>query len=141
MMNLPLAVLLDVILVVARGRIRPLELLSVDLVHRRHEVPDAVCPIPIDLDQRVGNDVLCTDDCFRDPGEKLAETQPFPSKPAPYGMQGLTYDDLVDFTPAMREAAIEAINGVMIPTCAMIMAVGGKCRLKTPKGPERDSMR
>jgi quinoprotein glucose dehydrogenase len=44
------------------------------------------------------------------PGEKLSETQPFPTKPAAYGMQGLTYDDLVDYTPAMREAAIEALK-------------------------------
>ncbi len=44
------------------------------------------------------------------PGEKLAATQPFPTKPAAYGMQGLTYDDLVDYTPAMREAAIEALK-------------------------------
>jgi len=44
------------------------------------------------------------------PGEKLAETQPFPTKPAPYGMQGLTHDDLVDFTPTLREQAIEALS-------------------------------
>jgi quinoprotein glucose dehydrogenase len=44
------------------------------------------------------------------PGEKLSETQPFPTKPAAYGMQGLTYDDLVDFTPALREEAIEALK-------------------------------
>lgn len=44
------------------------------------------------------------------PGEKLAETQPFPTKPAPYGMQGLTHDDLVDFTPELRAGAIEALK-------------------------------
>jgi quinoprotein glucose dehydrogenase len=44
------------------------------------------------------------------PGEQLAATQPFPTKPAAYGMQGLTYDDLVDYTPAMREGAIEALK-------------------------------
>ena len=44
------------------------------------------------------------------PGEKLASTQPFTTKPAPYGMQGLTYDDLVDFTPELREQAIEALK-------------------------------
>ena len=44
------------------------------------------------------------------PGEKLAATQPFPTKPAAYGMQGLTYDDLVDFTPELREQAIEALK-------------------------------
>ena len=44
------------------------------------------------------------------PGEQLSPTQPFPTKPAPYGMQGLTYDDLMDFTPSLRERAIEALK-------------------------------
>ena len=44
------------------------------------------------------------------PGEQLSPTQPFPTKPAPYGMQGLTYDDLLDFTPELRERAIEALK-------------------------------
>ncbi len=43
-------------------------------------------------------------------GEKLSATQPFPTRPAPYGMQGLTYDDLIDFTPTLRERAIEALK-------------------------------
>ena len=33
---------------------------------------DAVCPIPIDLDQRVGNDVLCPGDHFRESGKELS---------------------------------------------------------------------
>lgn len=45
----------------------------------------------------------------RIPGEKLAATQPFPTKPAAYDMQGLTHDDLVDYTPELRRMAIEAI--------------------------------
>ena len=44
------------------------------------------------------------------PGEKMAATQPFPTKPAPYDMQGLTHDDLIDFTPELREKAIKAIS-------------------------------
>ena len=43
------------------------------------------------------------------PGEVLAATQPFPTKPAPYDMQGLTHDDLIDYTPELRQQAIEAI--------------------------------
>ncbi|MCZ6619624.1 MAG: PQQ-binding-like beta-propeller repeat protein [Gammaproteobacteria bacterium] len=43
------------------------------------------------------------------PGEKLAETQPFPTKPAPYDGQGLTHDDLIDFTPRLRQEAIEIL--------------------------------
>jgi len=44
------------------------------------------------------------------PGEVLSATQPYPTKPARYGMQGLTYDDLIDFTPELRERAIEALK-------------------------------
>ncbi len=44
------------------------------------------------------------------PGEKLAQTQPFPTKPAPFGLQGLTHDDLIDFTPELRAQAIEALR-------------------------------
>lgn len=44
------------------------------------------------------------------PGEKLAATQPFPTKPAPYDMQGLTHDDLIDFTPELRAQAIKAVS-------------------------------
>ena len=44
------------------------------------------------------------------PGEKLSETQPFPTKPAAYGMQGLTEDDLIDYTPELRAAAIDILK-------------------------------
>ena len=41
------------------------------------------------------------------PGEKTSPTQPFPTKPAAYEMQGITEDDLIDFTPELRAAALE----------------------------------
>ena len=44
------------------------------------------------------------------PGEKLSPTQPFPTKPAAYEMQGVTEDYLIDFTPAMRAQAIELMK-------------------------------
>ncbi|MEL7043640.1 MAG: PQQ-binding-like beta-propeller repeat protein [Pseudomonadota bacterium] len=44
------------------------------------------------------------------PGEKLSPTQPFPTKPAPFDLQGLTHDDLIDFTPELRERAIEILS-------------------------------
>jgi quinoprotein glucose dehydrogenase len=44
------------------------------------------------------------------PGEKMAKTQPFPTKPKAYDMQGLTFDDLIDFTPELREKAIKAVS-------------------------------
>ncbi len=43
------------------------------------------------------------------PGEKLATTQPFPTKPAAFDLQGLSIDDLVDFTPELRQEAIAAL--------------------------------
>jgi quinoprotein glucose dehydrogenase len=44
------------------------------------------------------------------PGESLSPTQPFPTKPAAYEMQGVTEDDLIDFTPEMRAQAIELMK-------------------------------
>ena len=35
-------------------------------------------------------------------GEVLSPTQPFPTKPPPFEYQGVTIDDLVDFTPEIR---------------------------------------
>ena len=50
------------------------------------------------------------------PGEWYAATQPFPTKPAPYDRQGVTVDDLIDFTPELREAALEAIKPFRLGT-------------------------
>jgi quinoprotein glucose dehydrogenase len=41
------------------------------------------------------------------PGEKTSPTQPFPTKPAPFDRQGVSIDDLIDFTPELRAQAIE----------------------------------
>jgi quinoprotein glucose dehydrogenase len=41
------------------------------------------------------------------PGEKLAATQPHPTKPAPYDLQGRTEDHLVDYTPEIKRLAVE----------------------------------
>jgi quinoprotein glucose dehydrogenase len=40
------------------------------------------------------------------PGERTSPTQPFPTKPAPFDRHGLTTDDLIDFTPALRSEAL-----------------------------------
>ncbi len=39
------------------------------------------------------------------PGEWYSPTQPFPTKPRPYDRQGVTIDDLIDFTPELRAEA------------------------------------
>ena len=38
-------------------------------------------------------------------GERTSPTQPFPTKTAPYERQGATEDNLIDFTPELREEA------------------------------------
>ena len=45
------------------------------------------------------------------PGEVLSATQPFPTRPVPFDYQGVTIDDLVDFTPEIRAMAREAVDG------------------------------
>ncbi|MDE3154528.1 MAG: PQQ-binding-like beta-propeller repeat protein [Acidobacteriota bacterium] len=44
------------------------------------------------------------------PGEWYSPTQPIPSKPAPYARNGFTKDDLIDFTPALHEKALEMVK-------------------------------
>ena len=44
------------------------------------------------------------------PGEAPAQSQPVPSKPKPFAKQGFGFNDLVDFTPAIKAAALDAIK-------------------------------
>jgi len=44
------------------------------------------------------------------PKEWTAKTQPFPNKPPGFDQQGVTHDDLIDFTPALRAEAIKALE-------------------------------
>ncbi|MDA2939235.1 PQQ-binding-like beta-propeller repeat protein [Acidobacteria bacterium AH-259-A15] len=48
------------------------------------------------------------------PGEKTWPTQPFVTKPPAFEMQGLTKDDLIDFTPKLREQALEIVSQVRL---------------------------
>jgi quinoprotein glucose dehydrogenase len=41
------------------------------------------------------------------PGERTSPTQPFPTKPPPFDRQGVTIDDLIDFTPELRAEAVQ----------------------------------
>jgi quinoprotein glucose dehydrogenase len=41
------------------------------------------------------------------PGEWYSPTQPFPTRPPAYDRQGVTEDDLIDFTPELRARALE----------------------------------
>ncbi len=47
-------------------------------------------------------------------GEVPSRTQPFPTKPAPFEYQGTSIDDLVDFTPEVRQMALAAVDGLRL---------------------------
>lgn len=44
------------------------------------------------------------------PGEKSSPTQPFPTKPPPFERQGISLDDLIDFTPELRAEALAIVK-------------------------------
>jgi|SRR5215469_7832836 len=44
------------------------------------------------------------------PGEKTSATQPFPSKPPAFDRQGVSTDDLIDFTPELHKAALDLVT-------------------------------
>ena len=44
------------------------------------------------------------------PGEWYSPTQPFPTKPPAYDQQGVTIEDLIDFTPELRAEAIAMLD-------------------------------
>ncbi len=44
------------------------------------------------------------------PAEITSATQPFPSKPPAFDRQGVTLDDLIDFTPALKAQAVEMVK-------------------------------
>ena len=72
------------------------------------------------------------------PGEWYSPTQPFPTKPAAFDRQGFTEADLIDFTPELRAAALEAIQGfrlsenVYTPSSLASAADGTKGVLSLP---------
>jgi quinoprotein glucose dehydrogenase len=44
------------------------------------------------------------------PGERVSLTQPFPTKPAPFDLQGVSADDVIAFTPELRAEALEILE-------------------------------
>jgi len=44
------------------------------------------------------------------PGEWYSPTQPFPTRPRPYDLQGVVEDALIDFTPELRRQAVETMK-------------------------------
>ncbi len=43
------------------------------------------------------------------PGERSAATQPIPTKPAGFDRQGVSLNDLIDFTPELHDEAVKAV--------------------------------
>ena len=62
------------------------------------------------LDRRTGEPVWPVEDreVPQSEIEQGAATQPFPAKPPPFELQGVTEDDLIDFTPELRARALAA---------------------------------
>jgi len=48
------------------------------------------------------------------PGEWTAPTQPFPTRPPAFARQGVSEDDLIDFTPELRAEALEVAKTVRL---------------------------
>ena len=44
------------------------------------------------------------------PGERYSPTQPFVTKPPPFERQGVSIDDLIDFTPELRAEAVKLVS-------------------------------
>ena len=44
------------------------------------------------------------------PGERVSRVQPFPTKPTPPGFLGLPEEELIDFTPELRQEALEILE-------------------------------
>jgi glucose dehydrogenase len=44
------------------------------------------------------------------PGEWMAGTQPFPTRPPAFDRQGITEDDVIDFTPELRQQARDVLK-------------------------------
>jgi quinoprotein glucose dehydrogenase len=63
------------------------------------------------------------------PGEQTASTQPFPTKPAPFDRQGVTENDLIDFTPEIKAEALRIASQFKLGplyTPPIVEGAGGK---------------
>ena len=65
------------------------------------------------------------------PGERTSPTQPFPTRPPAFDQQGVTVDDLIDFTPELRAEALEILERydygpIFTPPTLMDERPGGK---------------
>jgi len=47
-------------------------------------------------------------------GEWTSPTQPFPTKPPAFDLQGVTADNIINFTPALKQTALQLLEGYKI---------------------------
>ncbi len=59
------------------------------------------------------------------PGEQAAQSQPFPSMPAPFAKQGFSFNDLIDFTPEIKARALESIKDYRLGPLFTPPSIGG----------------
>jgi len=60
------------------------------------------------------------------PGEHTSPTQPFPTKPVPFARQGISEDDLIDFTPELHARALAFADSFQMgPLFTPPVATGG----------------
>jgi quinoprotein glucose dehydrogenase len=76
------------------------------------------------------------------PGEHTSATQRFPTKPPAFDRQGMSANDLIDFTPQIKELALKAIEGYRLgplftPPSLVDSAKGTKGTLTFPVPAER----
>ncbi|CAB1369857.1 pyrroloquinoline quinone-dependent dehydrogenase [Denitratisoma oestradiolicum] len=73
------------------------------------------------------------------PGEKTARTQPYPTWPAPFDVQAVSQENLIDFTPVLRKEAIEIISqyelgDMFTPPAPPRNGKNGVLKLPSPSG-------
>ncbi len=74
------------------------------------------------------------------PGEKTSPTQPIPTKPAAFDVQGVTENDLIDFTPELKAEALKIMKDYKIgplytpPVLANTNGFKGRLHLPSQSG-------
>ena len=72
------------------------------------------------------------------PSEQASPTQPIPSKPPAFDRQGVSEDDLIDFTPELRAAALDVVKpyllGPIYTPPSMLIEGGKRGTLTIPGG-------
>ncbi|MFP6616987.1 MAG: pyrroloquinoline quinone-dependent dehydrogenase [Candidatus Hydrogenedentota bacterium] len=66
------------------------------------------------------------------PGERASSTQPFPTRPAAFDLQGFSRDDVISLTPELREEALKIIEERKIDFVSMFQPATAKGVMQMP---------